>query len=62
MWFGLPERNTLRPRENRIVLLKPALPEHGFLSAPMKWRMPEPFIAQGRTVTLRPGVRQVAPR
>jgi hypothetical protein len=27
----------------------------------MKRCMPEPFIAQGRTVTLRPGARQVAP-
>jgi hypothetical protein len=29
---------------------------------PVKRRLPEPFIAQGRVVTLRPVVRQVAPR
>jgi hypothetical protein len=29
---------------------------------PMKRRLPEPFIAQSRAVTLRPKVRQVAPR
>jgi hypothetical protein len=23
MWFGPPERNTLRPQENRVVLPKP---------------------------------------
>jgi hypothetical protein len=33
-----------------------------FSSAPVKWRPPEPFIAQGQAVTLRPGARQVAPR
>jgi hypothetical protein len=25
MWFGLPESNTLRPQENKVVLLKPDL-------------------------------------
>jgi hypothetical protein len=43
-------------------LLKSALPESAYLSAPVKWRMPEPFIAQDQIVTLRPGARQVAPR
>jgi hypothetical protein len=70
-WFGPPERNTLRPRENGVILLKPALPEPAFLSAsldrliffdPMKRCLPGPFIAQGRVVTMRPGARQVAPR
>jgi hypothetical protein len=28
----------------------------------VKRRLPEPFINQGRAVTLRPGARQVAPR
>jgi hypothetical protein len=28
---------------------------------PVKRRLPKPFIAQGRAVTLRPGARQVAP-
>jgi hypothetical protein len=32
-----------------------------FSSAPVKRRLPEPFIAQNRTVTLRPGARQVVP-
>jgi hypothetical protein len=45
-----------------IVLLKHALPEPAFLSALVKMRLSEPFIAQSRAVTLRPGVRQVAPR
>jgi hypothetical protein len=27
MWFGSSERNTLHPRKNWVVLLKPALPE-----------------------------------
>jgi hypothetical protein len=29
---------------------------------PVKWRMSEPFIAQGQTITLRPGAQQVVPR
>jgi hypothetical protein len=33
-----------------------------FLFAPEKWRLPEPFIAQGRAVTISPEARQVAPR
>jgi hypothetical protein len=33
-----------------------------FSFTPVKGRLPEPFIAQGRAVTLRPGARQVAPR
>jgi hypothetical protein len=31
-----------------------------FLTTPVKWRLSEPFIAQGYAVTLRHGVRQVA--
>jgi hypothetical protein len=31
-----------------------------FLFAPLKWRLPEPFIAQGRAVTMNPNVRHVA--
>jgi hypothetical protein len=30
--------------------------------ASAKWRLAKPFIAQGRTVTMRPGARQVTPR
>jgi hypothetical protein len=26
----------------------------------VKWRLPEPFIAQGQTITIRPKARQVA--
>jgi hypothetical protein len=62
MWFGPPERNTLRPQENGVVLLKPALPEPAFLFAPKKRRLPELFIAQGRAVTMSLEARQVAPR
>jgi hypothetical protein len=61
MWFGPPERNTLRLRENWVVLLKPVWVWAFFLT-PQKWCPPEPFIAQGRAVTMRPGARQVAPR
>jgi hypothetical protein len=32
-----------------------------FLSAPVKRRLPEPFITQGQAVTLRLGARQVIP-
>jgi hypothetical protein len=50
-----PESNTLCPRENCVVLLKPA-----YLSAPVKWRLPEPFIAQGRAVIMTLEARQMA--
>jgi hypothetical protein len=33
-----------------------------FSSAPVKWRLPKPFIAQGRAITLRPKAQQVALR
>jgi hypothetical protein len=33
-----------------------------FFLAPVKWRLPEHFIAQGQAVTLRPGAQQVVPR
>jgi hypothetical protein len=55
--FRPSERNTLRPRENLVVLLKPV-----FLSALEKWCMLEPFIAQGRAITISPEARQMAPR
>jgi hypothetical protein len=29
-------------------------------SDPVKWRLPEPFIAQGQAVTMSPDARQVA--
>jgi hypothetical protein len=61
-WFGPLEHNTIHPRENWVVFLKPALSEPVFSSALEKWRLPEPFIAQGRAVTMSPEARQVAPR
>jgi hypothetical protein len=60
LWFRPSERNTLRLWENWIVLLKHAPPEPAYLSAPVKWRMLEPFIAQGWAVTMGPEARQVA--
>jgi hypothetical protein len=45
-------------RRTGVVLLKPAL-EPAFSRRPVKRRLPEPFIAQGRAVTLRPRARQV---
>jgi hypothetical protein len=35
-------------------------PEPYLFLAPVKWRLPEPFIAQGRTVTMSPKARQIA--
>jgi hypothetical protein len=61
-WFRPLERNTVCPREIWVVLLKSVLPEPTFLFAPVEWRLPEPFIAQGRAVTITPEARQVAPR
>jgi hypothetical protein len=57
-WFVLPERNTLRPRVNGVVLLclsvrlKSMCPFLCLCVCP--WRLSGPFIAQGRTVTVRP--------
>jgi hypothetical protein len=62
MWFEPPKRNTLRPRENWVVLLKPVLSKPAFLSAPVEWHLPKPFIAQGWAVTMSPEARQVALR
>jgi hypothetical protein len=62
MWFESPERNTLRPQENRVILLKPRL-AHVSLSRSFPTRcLPGLFIAQGQTVTLRPRAQQVTPR
>jgi hypothetical protein len=36
------------------------VPEPLFSLTPVKWRLPEPFIAQGQTVTMSPKTRQVA--
>jgi hypothetical protein len=62
MWFRPPERNTLRLRENGVVLLKPfrptALTDLFFLTL-VKRCLPNPFIAQGRVVIMRPGVVEI---
>jgi hypothetical protein len=34
IWFGQPERNTLRPQKNWVVLLEHALPEPAFFVRP----------------------------
>jgi hypothetical protein len=60
-WFGPPERNTLRPRVNGVVLLclsvrlKSPCP-FSCVSVRLQspWRLPGPFIAQGRAVIVRP--------
>jgi hypothetical protein len=54
-WFGPPERNTLRPRVNGIVLLclSVQLKSPSVCSSSRPWRMPGPFIAQDRAVTVR---------
>jgi hypothetical protein len=40
--------------ELSCIVLKPALPEPSVFSIPWKWRLPEPFIAQGRATTMSP--------
>jgi hypothetical protein len=69
MWFALPERNTLRLRENGVVLFKSSLTHVSlnlffltdlsidrltYPSTHVKWCLPEPFIVQGRIVTMSP--------
>jgi hypothetical protein len=66
-WFRPPERNTLRPRVNEVVLLCLSTRLRSLLfslsvrvcgvrlgSVPCDCRLPGPFIAQGRVVTGRP--------
>jgi hypothetical protein len=56
-WFGPPERNTLRPRVKEVLLLylSVRLKSLSVSSSPSRsWRLPGPFIAQGRAVTVRP--------
>jgi hypothetical protein len=66
MWFEPPERNTLRLRENGVVFFKPGIIRVSlslfFFLTHLKWRLPDPFIAQGRTVTTSPKARHVASR
>jgi hypothetical protein len=56
LWFEPSERNTLRPRENEVVLLKSDLARVrlslSFFSTLVKWCLPEPFIVQGWVVTM----------
>jgi hypothetical protein len=63
-WFGPPERNTLRPRENGVVLLKPGLARVSlslfFFWTHVKWRLPEPMLRRS-VVTTSPKARQVSP-
>jgi hypothetical protein len=47
---------------SRLYEPEPFLFRPAFLSASVRRRLCELFIAQGRAVTLRPGARQVAPR
>jgi hypothetical protein len=63
MWFGPPERNTLRPWVKGVVLLCLSARLRSLLFSPSErvcvwsfcsWRLPGPFIAQGRAVTVRP--------
>jgi hypothetical protein len=60
-WFGPPERNTLRPWVNGVVLLCLSVrlkSPSAFLSVcvcvSVSRCLPGPFIAQGRAVTVRP--------
>jgi hypothetical protein len=68
-WLGPPERNTLRPRVNGVVLLCLSAQLRSLFVRPCvcvcstrefvrlslhSWRLPGPFIAQGRAVTVRP--------
>jgi hypothetical protein len=45
--------------ELSCIVLKPDLPEPFLFSTLVKWHLLEPFIAQGRAVTMSPEVRQV---
>jgi hypothetical protein len=53
---GLGRRSVILYVQERTELYcsNPALPEPAYLSAPVKWRLPEPFIAQGWEVTIGP--------
>jgi hypothetical protein len=63
MWFGPPERNTLRPRVKGVVLLCLSVRLRSSLFSlsvhacgvpefvPCDCRLPGPYIAQGRAVT-----------
>jgi hypothetical protein len=61
---GLGRQSVIPYVHGRIELYCSNLPclSLPFSSAPVKRRLPEPFIAQGREITLRPEARQVVPR
>jgi hypothetical protein len=48
----------LKPGLTRVSLSLFSWPT--YLSTPVKWRLPEPFIAQDRVVTMSPKARQLA--
>jgi hypothetical protein len=57
---GLGRRSVISYVHKRTELYCSSLPCLSLpLRPPVKRRMPEPFIAQGQIVTLRPGARQV---
>jgi hypothetical protein len=74
MWFGLPERNTLRPwRECCCIVVCCSSPEfnlNGLALKELVWSelvsskccLPGPFIAQGQAVTLRPKAQTGGPK
>jgi hypothetical protein len=47
--------------ELSCIVLKSDLPELFLFPTPVKRCLPDPFIAQGRVVTMRSGARQVVP-
>jgi hypothetical protein len=61
---GLDRRSVIPYIYRRTELYCSSLPclSHLFFLTHVKWCLPEPFIAQGWAVTLRPGARQVALR
>jgi hypothetical protein len=61
---GLGRRSIIPYVHGRTELYCSSMPclSLSFLSAPVKWRLPKPFIAQSRVVTLRSKARQVALR
>jgi hypothetical protein len=58
--YDLGHRSVIPYRE--LSYIAQACPDPAYLSAFVKWRLSESFIAQGQEVTLRPGARQVALR
>jgi hypothetical protein len=62
---GLDHRSVIPHVHGRIGLYCSSLhylcePEPYLFPAPVKWRLPEPFITQGRAITMSSEARQVA--